>query len=210
MSCENISSTSISRCEGLAMADTLEKVVISQTQTCCFSVVVGGENMHGSRELSTSSRTSPLTVMPPPHNNTHTTESTPYRPAVCRTCASAFLVAAWQVCESLAVSAGSQEKAAIGAMFEREMKQEKNLEVTHMNGIVLYGNNETSACLHARRNLLFLSPTRSHTTLVSMHVVQPRSSSCPGERVTAMFELTQSKENVQNAFRHTRINNFIF
>ncbi|CAN0373278.1 unnamed protein product, partial [Hapterophycus canaliculatus] len=34
-----------------------------------------------------------------------------------------------QVCESLAVSAGSQEKGAIGAMFEREMKQEKNLEL---------------------------------------------------------------------------------
>lgn len=34
------------------------------------------------------------------------------------------------MCESLAVSAGSQEKGAIGAMFEREMKQEKNLEVT--------------------------------------------------------------------------------
>lgn len=29
----------------------------------------------------------------------------------------------------MAVSAGSQEKGAIGAMFEREMKQEKNLEV---------------------------------------------------------------------------------
>lgn len=27
------------------------------------------------------------------------------------------------------MSAGSQEKGAIGAMFEREMKQEKNLEV---------------------------------------------------------------------------------
>eukprot|EP00752_Nemacystus_decipiens_P011332 g10069.t1 len=34
-----------------------------------------------------------------------------------------------EVCESLAVSAGSQEKGAIGAMFEREMKQEKNLEL---------------------------------------------------------------------------------
>lgn len=42
-------------------------------------------------------------------------------------------MAAYQVCESLAVSAGSQEKAAIGAMFEREMKQEKNLEVMHMS-----------------------------------------------------------------------------
>lgn len=41
-----------------------------------------------------------------------------------------FNFIAWQVCESLAVSAGSQEKGAIGAMFEREMKQEKNLEVT--------------------------------------------------------------------------------
>lgn len=30
----------------------------------------------------------------------------------------------------MAVSAGSQEKGAIGAMFEREMKQEKNLEVS--------------------------------------------------------------------------------
>lgn len=28
------------------------------------------------------------------------------------------------------MSAGSQEKGAIGAMFEREMKQEKNLEVS--------------------------------------------------------------------------------
>lgn len=39
------------------------------------------------------------------------------------------VVANAQVCESLAVSAGVQEKGAIGAMFEREMKQEKNLEV---------------------------------------------------------------------------------
>lgn len=35
-----------------------------------------------------------------------------------------------EVCESLATSTGSQERGAIGAMFEREMKQEKNLEVT--------------------------------------------------------------------------------
>eukprot|EP00611_Tribonema_gayanum_P022017 TRINITY_DN4346_c0_g2_i3.p1 TRINITY_DN4346_c0_g2~~TRINITY_DN4346_c0_g2_i3.p1 ORF type:complete len:599 (+),score=167.96 TRINITY_DN4346_c0_g2_i3:195-1991(+) len=34
-----------------------------------------------------------------------------------------------EVCESLAVGQGAQEKAAIGAMFEREMKQEKNLEL---------------------------------------------------------------------------------
>lgn len=40
-----------------------------------------------------------------------------------------MVMPSWQVCESLAVSAGSQEKGAIGAMFEREMKQEKNLEV---------------------------------------------------------------------------------
>lgn len=37
------------------------------------------------------------------------------------------------MCESLAVSAGTQEKGAIGAMFEREMKQEKNLEVSQVS-----------------------------------------------------------------------------
>ncbi|CAM9744463.1 unnamed protein product [Ascophyllum nodosum] len=34
-----------------------------------------------------------------------------------------------EVCESLAVSSGSQEKGAIGAMLEREMNKEKNLEM---------------------------------------------------------------------------------
>lgn len=42
-----------------------------------------------------------------------------------------------QVCESLAVSAGAQEKGAIGAMFEREMKQEKNLEVRRFRSFFL-------------------------------------------------------------------------
>ncbi|CAM9570000.1 unnamed protein product [Chrysoparadoxa australica] len=34
-----------------------------------------------------------------------------------------------EVCESLAVSQSNQEKPAVGVMFEREMKQEKNLEL---------------------------------------------------------------------------------
>ncbi|CAN0203985.1 unnamed protein product, partial [Phaeothamnion confervicola] len=34
-----------------------------------------------------------------------------------------------ELCESLAVPSGSQERIAIGSMFEREMKQEKNLEL---------------------------------------------------------------------------------
>lgn len=62
---------------------------------------------------------------------------------------------AWKVCESLAVSAGSQEKGAIGAMFEREMKQEKNLEV-RLQCIKVHRSGNTFVLLLERR----LMPTR--------------------------------------------------
>ncbi len=47
------------------------------------------------------------------------------------------------------MSAGSQEKGAIGAMFEREMKQEKNLEVKAVMSGKCF-TKETSPLLYER------------------------------------------------------------
>lgn len=85
--------------------------------------------MHDTGIEHKKSLTYSRTVMPAPHSKTTRQYSVP---TWFNTACGPLRFFSWprQVCESLAVSAGSQEKAAIGAMFEREMKQEKNLEVT--------------------------------------------------------------------------------